>query len=224
MRSDTFAALAIAAIGLASSVTNMHAWAGSRQIFCVKCTEPNQTYRCEVDEPAFAQNTGAVGGPSLSLYCVQKVALEGGHGSCGVSRAAVEPCDGVLKSYTYEAAGNGAPGGLAAIQPPRSPAQTVPAPAPITAAAPATAAKPETIIPAPGTPPNQPKTLIEATDRAINASKNGIKKAGETVTDGAKSTGAGVKTVFQKTSDAVGGAAVTTWKCLSSFFNNCKSQ
>jgi hypothetical protein len=50
----------------------------------------------------------------------------------------------------------------------------------------------------------------ELAKETAKASGEGLKKAGEAVTDTAKSTGA-----------AVGGAVSKTWKCLTSFFTNC---
>jgi len=56
--------------------------------------------------------------------------------------------------------------------------------------------------------------------------ENGAKSAGDGFSETQKSAGKAAKsttTALEKAGLAVGSAAKTSWKCLSSFFSNCSS-
>jgi hypothetical protein len=64
-----------------------------------------------------------------------------------------------------------------------------------------------------------PKTVQEMME-------NGAKSAGDGFSETQKSAGKAAKsttTALEKAGLAVGSAAKTSWKCLSSFFSNCSS-
>lgn len=70
---------------------------------CVVCAEPQQTYRCRVEN---AQGRDE----AIKLYCVIRTAKDGGHKSCAVAAQSDAPCEGALK--TYSADGLGIPNAL----------------------------------------------------------------------------------------------------------------
>jgi hypothetical protein len=167
--------------------------AQSRPAFCVVCAGPEKVYRCEVE----TADVAAPAHRSLGIYCVTRLAKDGGHDSCAVGRGGLEACAGETRVIAFEG--------------------TVPQPG-STIASP-DAAKTE---PAQQQQSGPPSTVVEATQRAVAASGQGLKKAGETVTGATKATGETVKTAAEKTGQAVGGAAKSAWRCLTSLFSDCK--
>jgi hypothetical protein len=72
--------------------------------YCVTCKGPDQTYLCRVTGDTISRND------AVKLYCVERIAKEGGHASCG-ARDASAGCNGVEKTYSYN--GPDIPEGLA---------------------------------------------------------------------------------------------------------------
>ncbi|MGI9406808.1 MAG: hypothetical protein ACR2O4_10600 [Hyphomicrobiaceae bacterium] len=73
-----------------------------------------------------------------------------------------------------------------------------------------------------------PKTLIEATDRAVKSSGKQIKKAGRAVSSAGKTVGSATKKTGEKITETgkavgktVGKAAKSTWDCVVSLFQSC---
>jgi hypothetical protein len=62
---------------------------------CVRCTGPDQTYRCNV------MSDEAVRSNAVRLFCMSQIAREHVHESCAVLREA-SPCAGVNVSYVYQ--------------------------------------------------------------------------------------------------------------------------
>ena len=120
--------------------------------YCVICKGPDQTYVCRV--------TGEGSRPSdaLKLYCVIRTAKEGNHASCSAERGS-PACNGVEKVYSYD--GPLIPPDLAAD--PRVKRLMDKA-----AQDQQTFAKPKG---------DAPKTLVELTGRAVNASRQGWRNA-----------------------------------------------
>jgi hypothetical protein len=117
--------------------------------YCVTCTNPDQTYLCRVDAG------GARASDALKLYCIIRTAKEGHHGSCSVDRA-VAGCNGVEKLYSYDA----------------------PMPEDITAGIKKFNDKigqQQKVFEKPKG--DQPKTLVELTGRAANATRQGWRNA-----------------------------------------------
>jgi hypothetical protein len=117
--------------------------------YCVTCTNPDQTYLCHVDAG------GAKAIDALKLYCIIRTAKEGHHGSCSVDRP-VAGCNGVEKLYSYDgpmpediAAGIKKYGDKVGQQ--------------------------QKIFDKPKG--SQPKTLVELTGRAANATRQGWRNA-----------------------------------------------
>jgi hypothetical protein len=113
--------------------------------YCVSCTGPDQTYICNVT------GEGARRTDALKLYCIVRTAKEGGHASCA-ARNEVAGCNGVTKVYAYDG--------------PSLPAAIGPAPTEEAGIDEAFDQQPKN---------EAPKTLVEATGRAYNASRRGIR-------------------------------------------------
>jgi len=193
------------------------------QELCVKCTEPEMTYRCNV-EPG---SVGA-GGLSIQLYCIRELARMGGHASCSVKRQSQATCDGEPRTLVFDAgtvpdaapvANPNPDGGLTSGT--QTPSAELPAtaqptqltPPPIENGLSATQEPPVQPQPAavpPKTDSNTPKTVEDLAKQAARSSKKQLDKAGRAVVGGVKSAG---KTVNK--------AAKSTWRCLSSFFTDC---
>jgi hypothetical protein len=209
-------------VGAALAVAVAAAEAGE---YCVSCSGPDQSYRCEVDGGADAR---------AWLMCITELAREGGHESCSVDRNQSAPCPGIHKVLS-------APVGPA---PPMPPVQVArpddgvrrsDGPPPGAQGAAASETEPEQVEGAEGAaPPSQPvkprvpRTVEELADNTYQASKEGLKKAGETVSSTAEKAGTAVADTakaagdgLSKAGSAVGNAAEKTWNCLKSFFGDC---
>jgi hypothetical protein len=73
-----------------------------------------------------------------------------------------------------------------------------------------------------------PQTVQELAGRTIQSSKEGMKKASDTVASGAEKAGEAVTGTIKsageqigKAGTAVGNAAKKTWNCLTSLFQSC---
>lgn len=175
--------------------------------YCVACVSPDANYRCQVGSPEGPAD------PRAWLLCITELAKQGGHESCSVARNAPAPCPGVQKVLA-------APEG-------ESPAVPV-----IEAGLPEPAVKapPQADAPASGEPPVKkvPQTVQEMASDTIDASKAGMKKAGETVADTAQKAGEAVtgtaKTAGQqigKAGSTIGSVAKKSWDCVVSLFQIC---
>ena len=128
--------------------------------------------------------------PRAQLLCIRQLAESGAHESCSVARTASYPCPGDLWVIA---------GPVGEIVPP--PATAEPAASP---AAPAP--------PADGNPDGQPDP--QAPPKTV---KEGLKKAGETISGTAEKAGEQIGNA----GSAVGNAAKKTWNCLTSLFSDC---
>lgn len=122
------------------------------------------------------------GGQPLQMLCITAIAKAGGHATCGVKRGTVFDCDGPVRRVPWTAAGEETPAPLAEPKPEEKPSD----------------------------PSAPPKTVIELTDRATKKAASDVKKAGESVKEGAKTFGEDISTGAKK-----------TWECLSSLFFKC---
>lgn len=175
--------------------------------YCVKCVAPDVTYACEVGAP------GSKSDPRAWLLCITELARTGGHESCSVERNAPVPCPGVRKALA-------GPEGPPVGEPPVEAA--APPPAPVT---------PEPVEPTtdkPDAPKKPPRTVEELASETYDASKEGIKKAGESVSETAKKAGEAVSGTAKSAGDTIGeagsavsGAAKKSWNCLTSLFKDC---
>lgn len=182
---------------------------------CVKCSAPEASYACVVNG-----TSNATIDTVAKLYCITTLAKAGAHESCSVDRTVTAPCPGERRELPVPAALDSqetedqpqtdTPPGLA--KPNQGAAATTPEEShtPGTLANPAEAPHDQSN----GAPANEqpPKTVQEMVEKSTGLSDT-QKSAGEA----AKSA----STALGKAGAAVGGAAKSSWKCLSSFFTNC---
>jgi hypothetical protein len=176
------------------------------QEYCVTCSAPDATYRCVVSGDSSAAHSSRA-----QLLCITELAQSGHHASCSAGRNPSTGCPGELRTVAF-------PPGTDLRAPPL--AETPPAAAPPGMGAyapppvPATPGSPPQ--PAPGAPPGvteapppadaEPKTVEELAKKTVESTGQGLKKAGDVVTD---------------TGNAIGNAAKKTWKCVASLFGDC---
>lgn len=147
------------------------------QEYCVSCAQPEALYRCVID--------GARPGvtSSLQMLCVERLAKDGGHASCSVKRGVtVFDCDAPVKRVTV----------TDADAPPVNAASAPVSPGQVPVAAPS--------------PKGEPKTVLEAAQRAKDATDAEFKKAGEQMKASAEKTNTGFK---------------NAWRCMTSLFTRC---
>jgi hypothetical protein len=148
------------------------------QEYCVRCAQPDATYRCVITDPR------PLPGGSLQLACITALATEGRHASCAVQRdVTVFQCDAPVRRIVLgPAAGtDGAP---------------PPVPQVVTA-----------LPSAAPTPPNEPpRTLLEAAQRAKEATDRQFGATNEKM----REAGAATSEFLRK-----------SWRCVGSLFMKC---
>lgn len=146
------------------------------QEYCVRCTEPEAMYRCVIADPR------PLPGSSLQLACMTALATDGKHASCTIQRdVTVFQCDAAVKRVTL----GPAPTGDA----------VAPTPQVVTASP-----------PAPSDPNQPPRTLLEAAQRAKEATDRQFGTTNEKM----KEAGQATSNFFQK-----------SLRCVGSFFTRC---
>jgi hypothetical protein len=185
--------------------------------YCVTCAGPAAMYACVID----GVPKDAPSDPRMQLLCIQELARQGGHETCSVPRSAPQPCPGVMRAVAIPAGQapvktlpvqtdapasqqEAAPGGDAS-----TPAEPVGEPRP--------AQEPDPSAAAAVKKSKEPRTVEELANQTVEASKKGLKKAGDAVTGTAEKAGEQVGNA----GSAVGTAAKKTWNCLKSFFSDC---
>lgn len=179
---------------------------------CVSCAAPEARYACEL----FPPEEGTMD-QSAELFCAGELARQFGHQSCFVVRGGERPCIGAKITMAYTGPVTPFPSGIAGEGSPDAVSGTAP-----TTVTDGNSAEGKA---APATPP---KTLVEATDRAVQSTGEQLQKAGETVGDATRKTGTAIKktgeTIGETVGDAaetVGDAAKSSWQCVTSFFQDC---
>lgn len=137
---------------------------------------------------------------SPQLFCAAEIGRNNEHTSCAVVRSSTTQCRGEQVTLAYT-------GPI-----------TEPSTTPV-------ANDQETVQPTSDAPP---KTLVEATDRAVKTTGKQIKNAGDAITaTGKKVSDVTTKTgqAIKDTSDSIGNtvtkAAKSTWTCVVSLFQSC---
>ncbi len=192
----------------------------SAELICMSCSEPDQTYICDVDTP-----DGTPGSGALQLYCAISIARDHNHGSCTFRRVEAAQCQGTRLTYTYQGPRNPLPDESRdlAVQEPGNDEQF----------------RTEVDSVEPGEPSEQqgkknkePKTLVDFTEQAVENSADQLKKTGKAVGDATAKTGEFVAESTKKAGENISGAAKkvgksvqestkSTWKCLTSWFSDC---
>ncbi|MEO0620122.1 MAG: hypothetical protein AAFZ01_12700 [Pseudomonadota bacterium] len=131
---------------------------------------------------------------SPQIFCAGELAQANGHARCLVVRAQGTSCDGAPVTLAYT-------GPVTDAETAASEGDTAPAEAPDKTA--------------------PPKTLIEATDRAVTSTGRQLKQAGDAVSDATKKTGETLKDTGQSIGKTVSDAAKSSWRCVTSLFQSC---
>lgn len=224
-------------VGMILVGSGSSAWGG--QPYCVSCVGPEQSYACFVETPP-----GLQAKQSLQLYCVFQLARQGGHQSCSVKRSSGGNCQGIETVLSYSGPSEPAPqpsdfetATASEGEPYMEPAATDPGVA--DSARPPAAGEPEHQPPEQEKKSGEPRTLIEATERAVDSSGEQLGKAGKavknagatvgdvaskatkTVVDATKDAAKSVSDVTTKAGKAVGKAAKSAYDCVTSLFSKC---
>ena len=166
--------------------------------YCVSCSGPDVSYRCQIE--GTAEGPGA--DPRAQLLCIRQLAESGAHDSCSVARSTSYPCPGETRVIA-------GPVG-----------EVVPPPAIEPGGEPSTPPGPEgeQTEAQPADPAQPPKTMQELlAGQTVQSSKEGLKKAGEAISGTAEKAGEQIGSA----GNAVGNAAKKTWNCLVSLFSEC---
>ena len=177
--------------------------AQNQQDYCIKCTNPGETYICRI-----VSNSGSAKGKQL--LCIMNIAKENGHDSCAATTQS-QTCSGVLVQYEALGGANGQNTSPQANtdQAPNTPMTTSPAPN--------NPALPQT------KPKSEPRTLVEFTKQATKATKKGINSAGKDTSKAFKKTGKKITKFSKNVGKNITKASKTTWKCITSLFFSCGS-
>jgi len=177
------------------------------QDYCVTCTGPDAKYHCVIGGDASVAARSSRG----QMLCITQLAQSGGHASCSVSRTTTEPCEGKLRTVMFPSGEAKTPPVVETTPQVAVPPETAPPPLPTAPGAPpALTEGAPGASPPPGAPQQGPDTVGGIASKTANDTGEGLKKAGEAVTN-----------TVDKTGKAIGHAASKTWKCLSSFFGDC---
>jgi hypothetical protein len=176
------------------------------QDYCVTCTAPDAKYHCVIGGDASVAARSSRG----QMLCITQLAQSGGHASCSVNRTTTEPCEGKLRTVMFPPGEANTPP-LTEMTPQVAVPETAPPPLPTAPGAPPALTEGAPGAPPPPGPPQQASgTVGEFASKTAKDTGEGIKKAGDAVTN-----------TVDKTGKAIGHAASKTWKCLSSFFGDC---
>ena len=179
---------------------------------CVSCTGPDAKYTCVVN-----MSTAGTIDTVVKLYCITALAKAGPHSSCAIDRNTKAPCQGARKELPLPGALEQALDSSQQLQTALPPVTSSPPGAPGAVPAPSGAAPRAAADD--GSHPGQ-EAAKEGPPRTVQEMmENGAKGDGFSPGKAAKST----TTALEKAGSAVGDAAKTSWKCLSSFFSNCSS-
>ena len=166
--------------------------AQNQQDYCIKCSNPDETYICRIISNS-AQSQGQ------QFLCIMNIAREQGHDSCAATTQS-QSCSGVL--VQYDLAGLMPQG----MPPARAPVTNEPGPYP-------DASPPRK---------KEPETLVEFTKQTTKATKKGFQKIGSNTSKAFKKTGKKITKFSKNVGNGIKKTGKTTWNCLTSLFFNCK--
>lgn len=188
----------LGALGLAVAITAGASANAGEMTFCVTCTEPTQTYTCNVKTPE-----ADPGARALRLYCIVRTAKEGSHKTCGASLSAASACEGTPKTFTYKG-----PAIPLALQ---SKAEKF---------LKKNQSQGDAAEDGDG---DKPDTLVKMTTRAVKSSRQGLSSAGSGVRNATRGTTKRVGSAVRGAGQGVGAAARSSYKCVTSLFRDCWS-
>lgn len=169
--------------------------ADSQQDYCIKCTNPDETYICRITSSS-SKTQGK------QLLCIMNIAREHGHDSCAAT-AQAQACSGVLVQYEADDTG---------MQ--QMPAmKTLRTPEPV---APVDTSKrePETLV-------EFTKQATKATKKSLKSAGSNTSKALHKTGKVISNTGSDIKQFTNKVGRNIKKATTTTLKCITSLFSSC---
>ena len=193
------------------------ALAQAPQSFCVICEGPAKTYLCQLDQKGGTATTAA-----MKLHCIVNIAKDHKHSSCAARKNAAQTCQGEIVSYSYvggttrtDETDHASSNGNDRILPSGKPEPKNQAVYDKTA--------PNGQEPLEQKPPgnDEPKTLVELTDKAVKNSGKQLKKAGDAIGKTVSDTGKAVADTTKKVGKQIGNAAKSTFDCVISLFSKC---
>ncbi len=159
---------------------------------CVRCTGPEQTYRCSVlgpDAPAEQRRLG--------FFCASRIAKDENHTACAAVRKEKQ-CLGARRSYVYDAAA-GVPGPLADERPEDRAHEAGP--------------EPEREGP--------PRTVVDLTRETARQTEESLEKAADRTVETSRTIGERVRDAAEGAAGAVEDATRSTIRCIGSLFDDC---
>ncbi len=196
-----------------SLLLSMNSFAGEQ--ICISCDGPPQTYICDVDVPSVAVDRAA-----LQLYCAINVAKDRNHATCSYKRVLTSQCSGQRLSYSYVGPSNQVPTNQQILPDEREQNEQQFE----------TELKTRKQVTQPKS--EEPDTLIEFSEQAVEKSAKQLKKTGKAVGNATSKTGKLVVDSTKKAGKTIAGTAKSvgktvqessksTWKCISSLFTKC---
>lgn len=187
------------------------------ELICVSCDGPAQTYVCDVEA-----GSATVDRAALQLYCAINIAKDKQHATCSYKRVTTSQCSGQKLSYSYLGPSNPVPTNQQVL-PDTNQKGEIQFETELKTGNQETIAAPKE---------EEPKTLIEFSEKAVKNSKKQLKKTGEAVSNATSKTGKLVVDSTKKAGETIAGTAKSvgksvqetsksTWECISSFFNKC---
>ena len=159
---------------------------------CIRCTGPEQTYRCSVlgaDAPADQRRLG--------FYCASRVAQDEDHSTCAAVRKEKQ-CQGARRSYVYDATAR-VPGPLADERPEDQGREA------------------ERELEQDG----PPRTVVDLTRETARQTEESLEKAADQTVETTRTIGERVRDAAEGTAGAVENATRATIRCIGSLFDDC---
>jgi len=159
---------------------------------CIRCTGPEQTYRCAVLGDAAPADLRR-----QSFYCAARIAEDEDHSTCAAVRKETQ-CRGVRRSYVYDAS---APtlGPLAQDEPSAGEDEA------------------DNVNKEEG----PPRTVVDLTRETARRTEEGLERAADETVETTRGLGQRVQDAAENAAGAVDRAARSTIRCIGSLFDDC---
>lgn len=180
------------------------AFAENARHYCVSCNNPDKTYLCKI-----ASDKDSTRNPAEKLNCAVNIAKDYHHESCAVKASHLGVCKSMMLSY-----GNTSDSNIYTLRRNRENNQSI---------FPQPEGENEVTQPDRYTAPEhrqtpnrttqdneEPKTLVDLTNKVIKDTGERLDNTGDKIKDSAERAG-----------DVIGNAARTTFDCVTSFFRKC---
>ncbi len=171
------------------------ALADNQQDYCIKCSNPDETYICRITSKG-DQSQGK------QFLCIMNIAKDNGHDSCSAT-AQSGACSGILVQYE-----------VSMQDQPQSPVDTAITGPDEVLEADQAKGEPKTLI-------EFTKQATKATSKGLKSAGRDTKKVIKNTGKAIQKTGSKIKNFTDKVGGNIKSASKTTWRCLTSLFFNC---